>query len=119
MRRAFFGGICWAALTCGCSSYMPITEENAVAILIRGGNDALSETLHGAPSKGFVQACISELPLDVPAGSVCNRRLVPVELDPDRVVVEEDELGSFEVPCPERHEAELTAAGPPGNRWRA
>jgi hypothetical protein len=87
---------------------MPITEENAVAILIRGGNDALSETLHFAPSKGFVQACISDLPLDVPAGSVCNRRHVPEELDPDRIVVEEDELGSFEVPCIPPEESTVT-----------
>ena len=98
MRRAVFGGICWAVLTCGCSNYMPITEEEFVSISVKGSNIS-GVTFDDVLNRGLLGGCIGPSSAIGSFNFICDRRSVSSEYDPDTFVVDEDEFGSFELLC--------------------
>ena len=78
----------------GCSaSYWPLLNDEGVVLFVRGSYDA--GEIDGDVFRGSVQLCLR----NVDHGWPCGARLVPEGYDEDRFVIEQDELGSFEVEC--------------------
>ena len=78
----------------GCSAkYWPLLNDDAVVLFVRGSDDA--DEIDGNVFSGSVELCLHK----VDHGWPCGPRLVPEGYDEDSFVIEQDDLGSYEVEC--------------------
>lgn len=78
----------------GCSSnYWPIREDDSLFLWIRAGDEPIE--IDGDVFRASLEMCLRPADLEWP----CGTRLVPEGYDQDSFVIDQDEIGSFELEC--------------------